>query len=115
MTTAATIYMALKGPQGLQQVATESHNNTFALAERLKSVTGVEQLFNRPFFQELVLQLNKPVSDVLVHMENNNIAGGFGLEADYPELGNALLVCATETKTAADIERYADVLSEALA
>ena len=32
----------------------------------------------------------------------------------YPELGNALLVCATETKTAEDIESYATALSETL-
>ena len=34
--------------------------------------------------------------------------------ADYPELGNALLVCATETRTADDIETYADALAETL-
>ena len=42
------------------------------------------------------------------------ILGGFDLAADYPELGDALLVCATETKTAADIERYRAYLGEAL-
>jgi glycine dehydrogenase subunit 1 len=28
----------------------------------------------------------------------------------YPELGHALLVCATETKTPADLQKYADHL-----
>ena len=36
------------------------------------------------------------------------------LSAHYPELGQALLVCATETKTSADIERYRAALAEAL-
>jgi glycine dehydrogenase subunit 1 len=36
------------------------------------------------------------------------------LSADFPELGPALLVCATETKTDADIERYAGALGQAL-
>jgi glycine dehydrogenase subunit 1 len=42
------------------------------------------------------------------------VLGGFDLAADYPELGSALLVCATETKTAADIDRYSAALAEAL-
>jgi glycine dehydrogenase subunit 1 len=32
----------------------------------------------------------------------------------YPELGNALLICATETKSQADIDAYARAMSEAL-
>ena len=34
--------------------------------------------------------------------------------AHYPELGNALLVCATETRTPADIDTYARALGEVL-
>jgi glycine dehydrogenase subunit 1 len=36
------------------------------------------------------------------------------LAADYPELGSAILVCATETKTDDDIERYANALGSAM-
>ncbi|MBS0484027.1 MAG: hypothetical protein JSS06_02225, partial [Proteobacteria bacterium] len=43
------------------------------------------------------------------------ILGGFDLSAYYPELGNALLVCVTETKTAADLQNYAAALKQALA
>jgi glycine dehydrogenase subunit 1 len=32
----------------------------------------------------------------------------------YPALGNALLVCATETRTVADIETYASAMAETL-
>ena len=42
------------------------------------------------------------------------ILGGLDLAPYYPELGPALLVCATETKTAEDIERYRAHLSEAM-
>ena len=38
------------------------------------------------------------------------IVGGLDLARDYPELGDALLVCATETRTRADIETYARAL-----
>ena len=47
-------------------------------------------------------------------LEAEGILGGLDLAADYPELGPALLVCATETKTDTDIERYAAALGRAL-
>ena len=39
--TAATIHMALLGPQGLKRVALACHANLLALLERLQGVTGV--------------------------------------------------------------------------
>ena len=40
--------------------------------------------------------------------------GGLDLSEHYPELGSALLVCATETKTSADIESYVAALGEVM-
>ena len=40
------------------------------------------------------------------------ILGGFDLSGDYPELGHALLVCATETRDEADLQRYTEALAE---
>jgi glycine dehydrogenase subunit 1 len=43
------------------------------------------------------------------------VLGGLDLTPYYPELGNALLVCTTETKNAADLSRFSQVLAQALA
>ncbi|MGH8181242.1 MAG: aminomethyl-transferring glycine dehydrogenase subunit GcvPA, partial [Steroidobacteraceae bacterium] len=51
---------------------------------------------------------------VLENLAARGIVGGLDLTEHYPELGPALLVCATETKTSADIERYASALAECL-
>ena len=40
--------------------------------------------------------------------------GGYDLSRQYPELGNALLVCATETRTSEDIQTYAKALAEVM-
>jgi glycine dehydrogenase subunit 1 len=61
-----------------------------------------------------VLLLDRPVAPVLKALAARGILGGLDLAPYYPELGPALLVCATETKTAADIERYRASLNEAL-
>jgi glycine dehydrogenase subunit 1 len=51
---------------------------------------------------------------VLEDLATNNILGGLDLSKDYPELGNTLLVCATETKTDADLALYAAALENVL-
>jgi glycine dehydrogenase subunit 1 len=61
-----------------------------------------------------VLLLDRPVAPVIAELAGRGIIAGYDLSTDYPELGNALLVCATETRTSEDIRRYADALGEAL-
>lgn len=114
MVTAATIYMALLGHRGLQRVAMASVRQARKLAAMLTGVTGVEKAFSAPHFHELVLRLDKPVGTVLQTLAANNILGGFDLTKDYPDIGNALLICATETKTDADLEQYAAALEDAM-
>jgi len=49
---------------------------------------------------------------VLRALADRGILGGFDLAEHYRGLGHALLVCATETKTSADIERFANALGD---
>ncbi len=112
--TAATIYMSLLGPQGLAAVAETSLARTSELVAALSALPGIRVAFEGPRFHEAVLVLDRPVAAVLTELERHGILGGVDLSADYPELGQALLVCATETKTSADITRYASALGHAL-
>ncbi len=112
MVTAATLYLSLLGPHGLEQVAAACHANTRALLEQVAQVPGVSRAFNRPVFHEAVLKLPRSAREVLEKLLARGILGGFDLSADYPELGHALLVCATETRDEADLRRYAAALAE---
>ncbi len=112
MVTAATLYLSLLGPNGLEQVAATCHANTRALVERLTQVTGVSRVFDRPVFHESVLKLPRPAGEVLEGLLARGILGGFDLSGDYPELGNSLLICATETKDEQDLRQYAEALAE---
>jgi glycine cleavage system P protein (glycine dehydrogenase) subunit 1 len=111
MVTAATIYLSLLGHAGLKQVALVSNNQTARLLQLLTAVDGIEQTFSGSFFHEVAVTFDRPVAPVLQALAAENILGGFDLSADYPELGNALLICATETKTDADLQHYANVLT----
>jgi glycine dehydrogenase subunit 1 len=115
LVTAATITMALLGPEGLRRVATNSMANTRALRDRLASIPGVRVLFPRTCFHEVALALPKPASEIIERLARENIVAGVALGEEYPELGDALLVCATETKIHADIERFAVAMTRALA
>ena len=114
LVTAATIYMSLMGPQGLARVAAASHARTGELVAALTRVPGVRTLFPSPYFHESVVALDRPVAPVLQRLADRGILAGFDLTEHYPELGHALLVCATETKTSADIERYANALGDVM-
>ena len=114
MVTAATIYMSLLGFEGLRQIASRSQQNTARLVGELTAIDGVERLFNGPHFHETALRLDLPVASVLDALAEQDILGGFDLGATCPDLGNALLVCATETKTEADIDAYAAALDNIL-
>ena len=115
LVTAATIYTALLGAEGLRRVAAASHASTRRLRDALGALAGVTPVFARPFFHETVLRLDADVDAVLARLADDGILGGYSLKRDYPELGECMLVCATETKTPGDIERYASACARALA
>ncbi|MBS0365091.1 MAG: aminomethyl-transferring glycine dehydrogenase subunit GcvPA [Proteobacteria bacterium] len=114
LVTAATIYLSIMGPEGLRRTAAASHARTAELVAALTTLPGVRRAFPGPHFHEAVLQFDRPVAPVLRTLTVQGIHGGFDLAADYPELDHALLVCATEARTAADIATYRGALAEAL-
>jgi len=108
MVTAATIHMALLGPDGLAGVARACHANALALLADLTAIEGVKRAFSGPVFHEFVVRLKTPLAPVLNALKAQGILGGLNLARNYPELGQSLLVCATETKNADDLRRYAE-------
>jgi glycine dehydrogenase subunit 1 len=111
---AGTIYLSILGPAGLAEVASACVTRTHALVDALGSIKGVRVAFARPRFHEAVLELDRPAAAVLAELAARDVLGGFDLTEHYPELGPAILVCATETKTQGDIDEYARVLAEVM-
>jgi glycine dehydrogenase subunit 1 len=114
MVTAATIYMSLLGADGLRQVALACHANTRALVEGLTELPGITRAFDAPYFHEAVLQLDRSAPELLGALAAQGILGGYDLSADYPELEPALLVCATEARSAGDIQHYVQAATDFL-
>src|ERR1700691_2860263 len=114
MVTAATIYLSLLGAEGLARVAAASVQRTDDLVAALTRVKGVRAAFSAPRFHEAVLLLDRPVAPVLAALGKRGIVGGLDLAGSFPELGHALLVCATATKLDTDIGAYAAALSDVM-
>ncbi|MFN7087754.1 MAG: aminomethyl-transferring glycine dehydrogenase subunit GcvPA [Burkholderiales bacterium] len=108
MVTAATIYMALLGADGLLKVARACHANAMTLLAQLTAIEGVERVFSGPVFHEFAVRFKTPLAPLLKALEAQGILGGLSLARSHPELGEALLVCATETKSAEDLRRYTE-------
>lgn len=114
MVVAATLHMTLLGPQGLKAVALTSHDRTRALLDQLTAIPNVKRAFAGPFFHEVAIRVDGDVESVLRALRAQGILGGYALGRDSPELANAILFCATETKTMGDLDRYGQQLARIL-
>jgi glycine dehydrogenase subunit 1 len=116
LVTAATIYMAITGPEGLRRVAASSAANLATLRARLEKIPGVRARFGaQAHFHEAAFELPKPATAVIAALAGQRILAGVALSGDFGGMENVLLACTTETKSAADIEAFATALESALA
>lgn len=114
LVTAGTLYMALMGHDGLRRVAGHCHARTRSLVDRLTAIAGVERVHEGPYFHEAVLRLPRPAQEVVDALARERLLAGVALSAFWPERSHELLVCATEKRTDADIERFATALAAVL-
>lgn len=114
LVTAATVHMALLGPDGIMNVARSCHQNTEALRVLLSNIPGVSMRFNVPFFHEMVIHLPLCAKLVAEKMAARGILAGLVLSEYFKDMPNALLVCVTEKRSVEDIENYAKTLQAVL-
>jgi glycine dehydrogenase subunit 1 len=110
----ATVYLALMGKEGLRATAELCYQKAHCLAKRLAGVEGVEVLGGGPFFNEFVARLPQPAAAVNEALVAAGFLGGYDLSGDYPALGDAMLLCATELTRREDIDRFAEALAQVL-
>ncbi len=106
---AATVYLATMGKSGLRQAAKLCHDKAHYTAAELAELHGVEvnpQAPGKPFFKEFVVRLPRPVEDVNRQLlEEFGILGGYDIGADYPALGDHMLLAVTEVNGRRSIDR----------
>jgi len=104
---AATVYLAALGPDGLREVALLGAQKAHHLRVLLAETADLRPRFTGPFAHEFVLQVGGPADDFVGRMCEAGYLVGPSLGRDYPELGDCLLVAATERRTVDEIEGLA--------
>jgi glycine dehydrogenase subunit 1 len=101
----ATVFMTVYGKEGLRELAEQNLSKAHYLAGKLKP------RFSGPFFNEFAVSTNgrtpDQVNDALL---KKKIIGGLPLERFYPELGNTMLLCATEMSRRESLDAVAEVI-----
>ena len=107
---AATIHLALLGPEGLKEVAELCVDKAHRLAEKACAVPGFRRRFDGPFFDEFALECPVPAERVRNALLREGLLAGVPLGRRDKRLKNVLLVCATEQRTDEEIDRFAAAL-----
>lgn len=101
---AATIYLALLGPEGLAEVGRQCLQKSHYTQQRLAVLPGVSVPFTAPFFKEFVVKTTEDTTSINQRLWEAGILGGLELSRFYPELENHLLLCVTEMRSRKEIE-----------
>ncbi|HEX6700052.1 MAG TPA: aminomethyl-transferring glycine dehydrogenase subunit GcvPA, partial [Gaiellaceae bacterium] len=109
---AGLVHLSWLGPQGLREVG----ETCLALAEHAKERlrdAGFELVFpNETTFKEFAVRVGRPAAEVIRTARERGVHPGYALGRDYEGLEDALLVCVTEKRTVAEIDRLAETLAE---
>jgi glycine dehydrogenase subunit 1 len=112
MATAATVYMATLGPDGLREVAERCYQNAHHLANELGSLPGYKVAGRAGFFHEFVVKTPIAPAEINRLLAARGIIGGLDLGRYWEPLSGHMLFCATELNDKASIDRLISALGE---
>ncbi len=114
----AGVYLALMGPQGMQELGEGIMQRAAYVMKRLSEIKGVRApLFSSPHFKEFVVNFDgtgKTVAGIEDALLRRRIFGGRDLTSEFSELGQCALFCVTELHTKEDLDRLVDALAKAV-
>ncbi len=106
----AAVYLACLGKRGLRDLARLNYDKAEHLKARLREA-GAAPRFGAPTFNEFVVDLPGAMAERRERLLEDGVVAGLPLEPYYPELRGAYLLCVTETKSRADMDRLVEGLS----
>jgi glycine dehydrogenase subunit 1 len=110
----ATFYLSLMGPQGLREVGELSCQKAHYAADQLTKLSGIELMFDAPFFKEFVLRVEEGADQFLERAAKAGFDLGPVLNR-FPnsngEAEDGILVAVTESRTREEIDALVEALS----
>ncbi|RME00975.1 MAG: glycine dehydrogenase, partial [Calditrichaeota bacterium] len=109
--TAATVYLALMGKEGLKEVANQSLQKAHYLAENIAQLPGYRLAHSAPFFKEFTVKTPVPAEQICQALLQDGILAGLPLERYFGD-PNALLIATTEKRTKSEMDRFVEALAQ---
>jgi len=106
----AAVYLSTLGRRGIQDVAELNARKAHYARERIAALPGYRLAFAAPAFNEFVVRCPLPPEEINRRLLGDQILGGLPLGRFYPDLRDGWLVCVTETRTRAEIDRLVGCL-----
>jgi len=102
---ASSVAMTALGKKGVKEMAIQNIQKAY-YAKKIFKENGFAIPFEGYQFNEFVVNLVKPVSEVNEKLLKKGIIGGYDLGRDYPELAGHMLVAVTELRTRNEIDSF---------
>jgi glycine dehydrogenase subunit 1 len=109
----ATVYLCLLGRVGLRRLAERNLAKAEYAKARIRATPGLSLPFSAATFNEFTVGVRDDAQAALGRALEAGIVGGLDLAPHAPELGPAVLVCATELATREAIDRLVATLAGA--
>jgi glycine dehydrogenase subunit 1 len=97
---------------GMREIGEINCDRAYYLRQRISKLKNFEVDTAQPVFNEFRVISKRPFSKIEEKLKAQRIFPGVSLEKFYPELKDQFLVCATETKSKEDLDRFAGALSQ---
>ena len=112
---AGLVHLSWLGPEGLRELGETCLALGRYAKERLQSA-GLEFAFpDQTTFKEFAVRVGRPGAEVVTEARRKGVHPGYALGRDYEGFDDTLLVCVTERRSPAEVDRLVDVLSEVAA
>ncbi|MDI6803900.1 MAG: aminomethyl-transferring glycine dehydrogenase subunit GcvPA [Bacteroidota bacterium] len=111
MMLSATIYLALLGKNGIQEVANLCLQKAQYLASAIVEIPGFRMKYNRPFFREFVIETPIPAAEIIKLLSGKGILAGLDLKQFDPK-DTGLLIAVTEKRTKEELDLFMSELKK---
>ena len=110
MALRSLIYLTCLGKEGFYEVAYQTTQKAHYLAKKIAELPNYSLKYNSPFFNEFVVECQKPAQEIIEQLQNKGIYGGINLNKWFPERKNELLVAVTECHKKEKLDHFVDAL-----
>src|SRR5699024_10521176 len=108
---ASSVAMSSLGKNGVIEMSKLNMQKARYAREQF-AAANIPVVFEGSIFNEFVIKLSVPVSEVNNKLIEKGIVGGFDLGFYYPELENHMLVAVTEIRTKEQIDTFVQELGD---